>query len=238
MHAPAAVLYGWAAPTGGAIRIDGLDGTLGNGHAAAIVYAGKPVLHDLRWRLHPWWLLLGKIDASVTTTDPHFSADGTARIGFGGLALRDFTAGGQIKSMLALAGYPFIPLDGAVKLHLDRLDIQGSALGTVKGQAELHELSWGTGDQAARLGDFAADLGNPDAKTTQAKVKTLAGPIDLSGDLSLTASGQYEINLALKPKSGAPQQVVELLKGIGRPDVTGTYRLRQQGRLPLMAGGG
>src|SRR5689334_9572183 len=59
---PAGTAYSWFAPAG--LQLQGLEGTLWSGRAAA-ASIGELSLHDIRWSVHAWQLLLGRVAADV-----------------------------------------------------------------------------------------------------------------------------------------------------------------------------
>lgn len=231
MQAPAAVVYGWLVPPSAPLRVDGLTGTLGAGSASAVDLGGRRVLDELHWRLHPLWLLLGRLDVALHCSTGRAQAVGSAQWGLGGLRLRDVRADASLKDLLQLAGYSFIPAQGQIGLRLGRLQWSDGRLVALRGQLRIDALNWDLGSTPLALGSLTANLGTDGQGALTAKLSSLDGPLDVGGDARLAADGEYRVNLSIKPKPDAPPTLVGLLRGLGSPDLSGAYRLRRQGRL-------
>lgn len=231
MQAPAAMVYGWLAPPSSSLRLSGLAGTLGEGSASAVVVGGRRVLDELRWRLHPLWLLLGRLDVALRCSAGQADAVGSVQWGLGGLRLRDVQASASLKNLLQLLGYSFVPAQGQIGLRLRHLHWDDGRLAALRGQLRVDDLSWDLGSKPLALGSLAANLGTDGNGALTAELSSLDGPLDVGGNAELAADGDYRVNLSIKPKPDAPPTLVSLLRGLGSPDLSGAYRLRRQGKL-------
>lgn len=234
VRAPAASVYTWVvAPRSAAVQAYGIGGTLGDGHVATLALRGRPLLQDLDWRLRPWWLLLGRLAMQVRGGDTGIRIAGEARLSPSTLTLSGFTADSDLKTALATVGYPFVPVDGLAELGLTTLQLERDGIADLDGRLLLRGMRWSLGGTQIPLGEFAVDARTDDKRTVNADVTTLSGPLELSGPVSLTADGTYDVNLKLKAKPKAPAQLVDLLKALGRTDTRGYYHIRRHGRLAL-----
>lgn len=240
LHAPAATLYAWFGPKASPLQLYGLDGSLDEGKVQTLGLNGRPLLQNLRWRFQPWWLPLLRASFHVESAGSDLSLKGRAAFVFGGINLAGAEGGGTLRPLLGLAGFPFVPLDGLARFHLDSLKLRHGFPTAVDGSAELHSLSFALGASPLPLGDFKAVLSTQTPATgtsAQAGIRivlsTLGGPLDLSGEVHLQSDRSYDYDLQLKAKPGADPNLVNLLQGggLGQPDSSGYYHLRNRGQL-------
>lgn len=238
MQAPAANLYAWFAPKGDAVQLYGLDGDLGAGRAQALGVNGRPVLQSLHWQFQPWWLPLLRAAFHVSGGGGDVSVDGRVSLLFGGVNLGNTKVGGGLKPLLAVAGFPFVPVDGQAQLDLDSLKLRQGFPQSASGSMEIHSLSWALGKTPLPLGDFKAVIstdrpttGTTGVDTIKLVISTLSGPLDASGEVHLQADRNYDYDLQVKAKSNADPALHDMLQSLGQPDVSGYYHMRNRGKL-------
>lgn len=232
--APVATLFGWfnppLGPPSGNFQVAGLEGTLYEGRVTAVTAAGRPLLERLHWKLSLRDLLLARLgvdlDASgVTLIDGHVSR------GFSTLRADQLRVAGSLQTVLIAAGQAYLPLDGSAQLQLDELKLRGDWPDAARGTLRIDKLAWSLSRDPLVLGSYEATFG-PDGETLRAEVKTLSGPLEVSGSGSARPDRSYELHLLLRPSAGAPPMIVNLLQSLGAPDAQGYYHLRREGKLP------
>lgn len=228
--APAAVLWHWLAPDGLALSLDGLEGSLGRGRVAAVSRGDKPLAGPLQWRLQPGWLLLAKASVALES-EGELSGRGHLRVSpLGGVTVSDLELGGDLPALLRNSGYGYLPIDGRFSLNLDRLELSDRLPSYIDGQLDLRKLQWQFGRTALALGSFRADFSS-EARQQRAVIRSVDGPLELSGEGSLDADGAYDLHLQMRARPGAEPQLQNLLRGLGRPDNQGYYHFRTRGSL-------
>jgi hypothetical protein len=241
LHAPAASLYAWFGPKAAQVQLFGLEGSLDEGKVQTLGVNGRPLLQNLRWSFQPWWLPLLRASFHLESAGSDLRLNGRAALVPGGINVAAAEASGNLKPLLGLAGFPFLPVDGRVHLQLDSLKLRHGFPAAVEGNAELHGLSFALGPNPVPLGDFKAVLGTQAPATGTSTpagirivVSTLGGPLDLSGEVHVQADRNYDYDLQLKAKPGADPGLANLLQGgsLGAPDPNGYYHLRNRGQLP------
>jgi hypothetical protein len=241
LHAPAATLYAWFGPKDTPLQLYGLEGSLDEGKVQTLGLNDKPLLRNLRWSFQPWWLPLLQASFHVESAGSDLSLKGRAAFVFGGVNLAGAEGSGALKPLLGLGGFPFLPVDGLARFHIDRLKLRNGFPTAIEGSAELHGLSFALGPNPVPLGDFKAELSTQSPATgtsTPAGIRivlsTLGGPIDVGGEAHLQNDRGYDYDLQLKAKPGADPNLVNLLQGggLGQPDSNGYYHLRNRGKLP------
>ena len=238
VHAPAASVYAWLVPAGTPVQLSGVEGDLDQGKVQALALNGRPLLQNLRWSFQPWWLPLLRLSFHVEGGSPDLGFSGRAARVIGGFNLAGIEAQGGLKPLLGLAGVPFVPLDGRVRLDLSSLKLRGNFPSDADGTLEAHGLAWALGQNPMPLGDFKATLSTvgPQAGTAgpnsiRAVIASVAGPLDASGEVHLQADRGYDYDLQLKAKDGADPNLRNMLQSLGQPDTNGYYHLRNRGQL-------
>lgn len=233
LEAPAASLYAWLQPKDAPqpVQLFGLEGSFANGRVDGVVNNGRTVLADLRWSLRPLPLLLGRAAWRVNTIREPVLIDGRASLSpLGTLRLAGFRANAGLRPLLASLGYPFVPVDGQAGLDIGRLVTRKGKLLDAQGLIELQGVAWALGAPPTPLGDYRAEV-ETENDVIVAKVSSVAGPLELSGDARVQPDQSYELDLKLRPKPGAPPLVSNLMMQLGAPDPQGFYRLRRSGTL-------
>jgi general secretion pathway protein N len=238
IHAPAATLYAWFAPEPSAVEVRNLSGTLYQGRAAAVLQQGQLRAENLAWTLQPGALLGARL--SYALSGQALGGPFTARLGAtptGRVHAAPLLASGDINRLLVSIGQGFLPLAGQWRLELERLVIKDQWPEELVGVATVQNASWTLMRDPLVIGDFEALLsteadpaGGP--PTLLATVRSLRGALEVEGTARQFADRRQRADLRVRPAADAPPMVANLLRGIGRPDAQGWYRIQQDGRLP------
>lgn len=172
------------------IAITGTSGSVWHGSGDLEMRpASSPPLRigRLDWTINPLWLVTGKIGVNVSLTGNGAALAGTARIGFGSLALRNLKA--MFPAQLVPVFYAPAELlapEGIVKVHSDSFSIVRDT--RIEGSIELNWNNAASGISDIKpLGDYRLVLSGRNASAT-IKLETLRGSLALAGD------GQYALN--------------------------------------------
>lgn len=235
LNAPAAWLAAQALPANAPVKLLGVSGTLRGGTIQQIELSQlRPPkqLGPARWQLNPFSLLWLHPNLNLEVDAP-LLARGHVRLSpLGSAHFHDWRATGEVADLAALAGYSFLPVSGTLGLNIKQVSLSGPLPDSVTGSAQLLNLQWKLGRQELDLGDVQADLATVDGENI-ATLSAPRGPLDLEGTARIDAEGRYDVNVRIKPKADAPQQLVNLLRGLGRPDSQAWYTLRYRGQLPV-----
>jgi general secretion pathway protein N len=229
-RAPLAVIYGHFKPAESVVELIGIEGDLHAGSASGLVVHNQTAVRGLQWTMRPWLLLLGRAGFHVAGTGDGLVLDGdVAQTLTGKTHIDGFRASGSVKPLLA-AFKLFLPIDGMLGLDAQKLVLKNGIPTTAQGHIELNGLSWKLGREPMPLGDFTADVA-PSDDGLAAVIKTVRGPLDVSGDAHLLADSSYEMHLQIKAKGDAPPPLVNMLSSLGAPDTQGYYHIRRKGQL-------
>lgn len=235
LQAPAAWLSAKLLPENAHVRLLGVSGEVRGGRIQQIELSQlRPPkqLGPARWQLNPFSLLWLHPSLTLEISAPVLARGQLSLSPFGSAHFSDWRATGDVAELAALAGYSFLPVRGQVGLALDHLDVSGPLPDSVAGTADLLSLQWQLGRQVLELGDVHANLATVEGEHI-ATLSAPRGPLDLEGTARIDAEGRYDVNVRIKPKADAPQQLVNLLRGLGRPDSQAWYTLRYRGQLPV-----
>ncbi len=216
----------WLAALPGSLAVQAPRGTLWRGQAAAVA-AGALRLEDLRWRLQPATLPLGRLTLRLATGAP--VVQGWIAAGVTGRwwlhIPRARLPAGFLRPLLERWG---IEADGRLQVR----DLVASGRGDWPDRLE-GELEWQSAALKAplslRLGDLRARL-HLDGAALVADLGDRGGPLALAGSARLERDGGYGLDLRLQPRPGATPALREALGLLGAPDASGTRRLALTGR--------
>jgi general secretion pathway protein N len=229
---PAGTAYAWFAPQGASFS--GIEGTLWSGRAAAGA-VGDLALRDIRWRVRPTRLLIGRLAAEIEArlTDGFVSANVSAsptRV-----ALSEVRASTSIPALRGVL--PVSGVRGDASVNLDELELRGGVLTTLLGELRLAKLEVApfvpTGSRdLLPIGDYTVRFLDSAGNGINASFVDSGGPLEVSGTLLVDAQRAYTLDGLIKARPDASQQLVEGLSIItADPDNEGRRRLTLTGSL-------
>jgi general secretion pathway protein N len=229
---PASVAYGWFVPP--EVKLAGLDGTLWSGRAAAGSVASLP-LHDVRWRVRPWALLIGRLGADIEAR----LADGfvSARVSASPSRVRLSDVRGSTSLPTLRGALPVSGVQGGATLDLSNLEIANGRLVAVVGKLTLAKIEVtpfvpGSARGFVPIGDYVVQFLESSAPGVNAKFNDTGGPLEASGTLVLDAALGYTLDGSIKPRPDAAPELVQGLDVIAAdPDAEGRRHLTLMGTL-------
>ena len=223
---PARVVYPWLAPS--EVRLAGISGTVWRGHAAHANVRGW-YLRDLEWRVRPWALAIGRVQAQLAGEPQAGFFAATVSVGASGSV--SVTAATASVSLSSLAGALRLPgLSGKASLRLQRLEIRDGLPVAAAGELTVDELFAPAIYATSVLGGYRAEFFTRDDGIA-ASVEDTAGVLDLAGSLTLGRDRYYAFTAQLAPKPGIDDDLKNRLRFLGNPDARGRYELRLEGQL-------
>lgn len=229
---PAGTAVRWFAPPN--VAVIGAEGTLWSGGAASCTVAGLS-LEALRWRVRPWWLLLGRLDASVEARIPDgfVSADVVASTSRVVLAnLRGGTSLTALANLLPVRG-----MRGQGSVALQSLVLEDGWPVSVVGELRLADLEVPPfmptpTSGLVRLGDYTITFAEAPPGRLAARFVDTAGPLEVDGSVAVDATRAYTLDALIKPRADASPSLVQGLEIMtAEPDAEGRRRLTLTGSL-------
>lgn len=233
LQAPASLLYAWTQDPAqpGRVRLHGVHGSLVAGGFAALSVNNRPVLREARWTLQPLWLALLRFSADLETGGDAVVRVQVSRAVLGTLRLSDLSAAGSVKALLGMLGQPNLPIEGQVRLDLPLVKIDRGAPIAAEGTADVENLTWTLAREPLALGSFNAALSTDD-QGVLVNLGSGSGPLEVSGNATLSRERAYELRLQLRPRPDAAPALLTLLRSLGAPDAQGWYHVARSGALP------
>ena len=231
---PAGTAYAWFAPAG--LQLDGLEGTLWSGRAAA-GNVGNLALRDVRWSVHAWQLLLGRLAADLRAQLDEGYVAAHVRATRSHVSLSEVRASTSLSTLRAVL--PVAGLRGEANLTLSALDLDVAKAWPTKvvGNLKLLQLETTPLSLAGPRGKLVP-VGDYDVRLAEGKdpinatFNDTGGPLEVSGTLAVSAARAYKLDGLIKPRADAPQELVDGLNVIAsEPDVEGRRRLTLNGTL-------
>ena len=229
---PAGTALRWFAPPG--FTVAGVTGTLWSGSAASCTVEGFTA-EQLRWRVRPLSLFLGRIEAQVEARIPDGFVQGVVTASPSTLRLSDLRGGTSLPALVNVL--PVKGMRGQASLALEELVLENGWPSTIVGQLKLTGLETmpliadGRGTLLP-LGDYTVTFQPAPAGALAAQFVDNGGPLEVSGNLNMDDTRTYTFDALIEPRAGAPESLVEGRKIMtAEPDAEGRRRLSLTGSL-------
>jgi len=229
---PAATAVRWFVPP--PVALNGVQGTVWSGSAASGTIGGLPV-QDVRWHVRAWTLLTGRVGANVEGR----LADGFVNTGITASTSRvqfdDFRGGTSLATLALLL--PVRGMRGQASVALSSLELENGWPARILGELKLAALEmvpFGSSGNSSLvpLGDYTVTFGDAPARNIAARFVDNGGPLEVAGTLVVSPAREYTFDALIKPRNGAPQQLIDGLKVMtADPDSNGRRRLTLTGSL-------
>jgi general secretion pathway protein N len=208
------------------ISCDDPGGTLWQGTCGQLRSSGISIA-GLSWKLHPLPLLHGTLSADVSSADPDNGARGSV----------EATRSGDISISELHAVLPLPPGSGPIPrgtsatlaLALASAKIHDSHLVQIAGTVDLQQLR--ISNPRADLGSYELQFPAADSSTMTGQLRDLGGPLAVNGQLTLQASGVYEVNGTVAPRSALSPDLEKALQFMGPADASGRRQFSVAGTL-------
>ena len=227
--APASLVI--SALPGVSIGASGISGSLWNGSAQRISINGFSV-NATRWTIKPLALLAGALELRLLTSWPggEFEGDLSASI-TGSVQVKNASVFASLSELSETVG---MPASGQLSLEIESLAIKDNWPTQVLGSLSLSGLTTVQPGSNAPiiLGDYAVVFMNKvvnDDKPITGAITDNGGPLELSGQITLTAPNQYLLETKIKPQANAAENLKQALKFIAPSDNRGTHDFKLNG---------
>jgi hypothetical protein len=224
---PASFAWRCVAGKAGAFKLDGLSGTVWNGHAGSASVFGTE-LGALDWRLSPLPLARGAIAAQVDVHGGQVTGSGAVeRASDGSLQVTGATIHLPASLAAPALDIPMLQLLGQLDIDIARLRVQGAWPTAAQGEIHWNNAAV-TGAAQASLGDLQAQFASAADGSIAGTARDLGGPLQLDGTFTIDA-GSYDVRAKLAARDGNAQ-VLDALRFLGQPQGDGTTLLLIHGK--------
>lgn len=216
-----------------------LHGSVWSGGAGMAV-TGARQMQNIHWTLHPWMLLLGRIEASVAFDEAgrHTQAVLGRTVG-GTIYLADVKTQLPPATLENALNIPGSGLDGSVDIALSEVKFTNGQLTTLDGT-----LSWNNAglfvtrtSPKTKLGSFVMTLSTKSTTTGNEINGVLkdnpASPLRADGILRIKPDGTYQFTGSLALRDASRADLVQALRLFGSPGPGGKIPLSTAGAVPI-----
>lgn len=219
---PAGTAYRWFAPP--ELRLAGITGTVWQGGAELGSVPGLP-LSDLRWDLHAWPLLTGRLAGDFEARLAEGFVRGSVSASTSRVAFADLEASTSLPVLRALL--PLNDTQGLVSVALEQLELSDgwpvNALGSLRlGQLEVAPLIPAGGPALIPLGNYELRFLDSAGQGIRAELSDSGGPLEANGLLRLGLDRSYALEGNVRARAEAPEMLTQGLAIMtGEPDAEG-----------------
>lgn len=212
------------------IACEDVSGTIWHGTCGQLSSDGLKVA-GVSWRLHPLALLELAISADLSSIDPSAGGRGSLVLTRSGDAsISDLHA-----TLPLAAGSPLLPAGSSATLvlSLPSVTLHNAHIASIEGGVEIQHVH--LSNPASELGSYALQFQPPASGSTgstmQGQLRDLEGPLQLSAQLYLQPTGDYEINGTVTPRDNANEDLSKVLQYLGPADAQGQRTFSLAGTL-------
>jgi hypothetical protein len=200
-------------------------GTVWQGSCGRI-HSNGLTISALSWKLHPLALLRATLSADVNSADPSNGGHASVEATRSDISLTDLHA------VLPLpAGSSLLPRGTSATLSfaLPSARIHDSHLVGIVGTIDLQQLH--IAEPPADLGSYELTFPQAASSSMTGELRDLEGPLAVSGQLVLQATGAYEINGTVASRADLNENLNRALQFLGPPDAAGRRSFSLAGTL-------
>lgn len=225
------------------VSVQGVSGTVWSGRAQLInvrTAQGLHAVNDLKWRVNPLHLFLGRVKAHVTFGMLGGEAESDVSVSLGKtLTLNDFIYLGGVQPWVQHYSNGFADMTGQATLKIKSLDYalapepnQLTWPQNVEAQLVLSQTNV-TRPMPMGLGNVSADVTQENNGKLVARLTGNGGELDISGQAHIQQDLNYATDIKLKPTNKLQDNMRSAL-GIALPQQSdGSFMVKQKGALRL-----
>lgn len=227
--APAALTFDKLRARVAPLTLSDVDGTLWSGHAGTLNYAAMR-LANLDWSVHPFGLLLGRLESSVTVDDTALRGTGTLGRTLGGtLYLTDLNGTAELQTLQSSGLLKILlPVNGQAQVDLRRLRYTEGKLTAAEGTIDIKNAA--TLVPQLALGDFHVEV-----ETQQAGIKaTLSdrgGALRAQGVAMIGPDGRYQFTGSFSARDPNQANLQQYLRMLGPMGADGRVSVNSSGQI-------
>lgn len=212
------------------LQLNGISGSIWSGQIDQVLFRQQS-LSNLEWSVHPLSLITGSISSDIKTDIFQNTVNGVIDYSLISkqLNLTDIKSRINASDLQQQLQLPFGDLDGVISLSADEVIIEKGKLPNITGV-----LSWRnaklTLTSAMNLGDLFIRVAPGENGGLTGDISNLRGQLTVKGKLTVSDKQIYSLNLTLKPRANAPEELLSLLR-LMAPAKKGEHIISRSGHL-------
>lgn len=209
------------------VACEDVSGTVWHGTCGQLSSDGLKVA-GLSWRLHPLALLGLALSADLASAEP--GAGGSASVVLtrsGDASITDLQA-----TLPMPVGSQLLPAGSSATLvlSLPSVKLHNAHLTSIEGSIQIQHVH--LSNPVTELGSYQLQLlPATSGSTTEGQLHDLDGPLQVSAQLRLQPTGEYEINGTVTARSSANEDLNKALQNLGPADAQGQRTFSLAGSL-------
>jgi hypothetical protein len=205
------------------------QGSWNKGRITGLIFK-KREISEIRWKLQPAALLLGRLQYAMSCELPQGESAWTLAIGPKTLSIKKLR--GEFSTAILGVAVPGFEVSGSLELNDLGFTLNNGMLKKATGQMVWKEAGLGPPYNLA-IGDLQLDLSTgPDG--VKAIVSDTGGTIQTDTIVLLTENGRYSVDGTISARKGSPQDLVNFLQILGQPGSDGLIRFSYSGNIPRL----
>ncbi len=216
------------------VELSGVSGKLYAGKIARVLYNDDvfPVtVTDASSRLLPRKLLQAAAGVRFDFKAYGGIGDGDFEYRYNGdITLRDVHFTGPAKNLEELLPLPIATFGGQLAVQAEIAEVKQQLLRSLRATIDWNNAILETPVRAS-LGNISIDVKPIDDQTHRAFVNASGGEVEIDGTADLKLNGDFSTDINVIHSSSATPELVSALRGLGRADRDGRYRVRQTGNV-------
>ena len=206
-------------------------GTLWQGYASTLQAPNGIRLDNIHWTFLPSRLLLGKaavnIDAELLNNA--ISTEVAAGI-TGKLTAKDLQLNLAAEEVASLINLPIGELTGDFNIMINHASWSKGTVPIVDGRIDWKDATL-TIAEMVDLGRVSVLISEEDTSPLSATLNNSDGDLRLNGNITTTATGDYDLQLSMKPLASASTNVANSLAMFARRQPDASYKFTNKGNL-------
>lgn len=213
------------------LTIKNVSGTLWSGQAGTVDTDRDITLNNVQWSFLPSHLLLASLAIDVNAEMNDYPVKTRLSTGVSGnLAVSKLDMQLDAIDIEPLIALPIGELAGVFHLQINSARIKQGEVPRIDGTIDWKQATV-TVAEAADLGDVSILVNENDQSPLTATINNKGGHLALNGNFSVTAQGDYSLQLTMKPNASASTNLSGSLAMFARKQRNGEFLLNNKGNL-------
>ncbi len=199
---------------------------------ATVADIGVNRLEEFRWKLHPWALIQGRLQARIQFSKGTGKMTAVSGRTFGGkIFLHDVDGQLPLNDIESFISKSPMGLIGDLDIKLENLTLSDHLIDTVEGILKIDSAGLGPPIDTT-IGNFKMVIDTTD-EGIRGVLSDTGGPLQTEGLLLIQPDGSYKLTAEITLRDTSRSDLQNALRLIGTPNPDGKVAIVQSGKLDL-----